>query len=95
MFVRVTPYKMKPGSIDAGKALLEQLRPQIMAMPGLVQFVNSVNEDGSGCVVAMIESREIAEANAEKVMAIWAQFAEHLEAVPTPQGYDVFANWSA
>ena len=94
MYARITNYKMKPDSIDAAMALLEELKPQIMAMPGMVRFINAHDETGAGYVVSIIESKEVAEANVAAVQAMWSNFAEHLEAMPTPQGYGVISDWS-
>jgi hypothetical protein len=35
MFARVTKYRMKPECIEAAKAKLHELKPQIMGMPGM------------------------------------------------------------
>ncbi|MDA5095035.1 hypothetical protein O2N63_13175 [Aliiroseovarius sp. KMU-50] len=94
MFARVTEYKMKAGSRDAATEKLNVMKSQIMAMPGMLQFINVMNEDGSGYVVALVESEEISDANAEAVAAAWAQFSDFLEATPSPTGFDVIANWS-
>ena len=94
MFARVTKYKMKPGSRDAATALLNQLKDRIMAMNGMHNFVNVMNDDGSGYVISVVESEETSDANAEQVAALWGQFADHLEGPPTPEGYDVIANWA-
>ena len=74
--------------------MIEPMKAQIMGMPGAVQFINTINDDGSGCIIAINESQAQSEANQEKVAAIWAQFADHLEGPPNPEGYDVFVNWS-
>ena len=94
MYARVTKYKMKPGSREASTSLLNELKSQIMGMPGVHNFVNVMNDDGSGYVISVVESRETSDANAENVKALWANFAEHLEGPPTPEGYDVIANWA-
>ena len=93
MFARITQYKMKPGSRDAAIEMLESLKDQIMAMPGIIHFLNTMNEDGSGVVVSVVESQATSDANAETVAEIWANFAEFLEVAPNPVGYDVVANW--
>ena len=93
MHARVTPYKMKEGTRDAAVALMEELKPQILAMPGMLHFINVMNEDGSGYVVALVESREVSEANMERTKAMWGKFSDFLEAIPDPAGYDVMANW--
>lgn len=94
MFARVTKYKMKPGSRDAATALLSQLKDSIMGMNGMHNFVNVMNEDGSGYVISVVESEGTSDANAKQVQALWGQFAEHLEGQPTAEGYDVIANWA-
>ncbi|MEP2531326.1 hypothetical protein [Shimia sp.] len=94
MFARITQYKMKPGSREAATAKLETVRDQIMGMPGIISFTNVMNEDGSGCVVSVVDSQESSDANAPRVAEIWGAFAEYLEGPPTPVGYDVIAHWS-
>ena len=94
MFMRVTHYKMKPNAITAAKAMLEQMKDQIMSMPGMIRFTNSINDDGSGCVVALVENKEISDANATKVTEVWSTFADHLEGLPEAHGFEVFTDWS-
>jgi len=93
MFARVTKYKMKPGSQDTATVLLNRLKDSIMGMNGMHNFVNVMNEDGSGYVIAVVESEASSDANNEKVAALWSQFSDHLLATPKPVGYDVVANW--
>jgi hypothetical protein len=94
MYARVTPFKMKPDSLDDATKLIHQLKDQVMGLPGMIQFIDCVQKDGSGYIVAVVESREVSEQNQERVMAIWANFKDHLEKMPTPAGYDVIANWT-
>lgn len=70
------------------------MKDRIMGLPGMLHFVNVANEDGSGYVVSLVESEEMSNANTESVKAIWGAFADHLEAMPRPEGYDVMAHWS-
>ena len=85
---------MKPESIAAATALLEQLKPQILAMPGVLRFINAVDDTGAGYVVSVVESKESSEANTEAVQAMWSNFAQFLEEPPVPQGFGVIADWS-
>lgn len=94
MHVRITHYRMKPESIEAATAILHEMKEQIMALPGLKQFINSINSDGKGCVVALVESREISDANEPAVQALWAHYADHLLEAPKAEGYDVIVDWS-
>ncbi|WP_425656209.1 hypothetical protein [Roseobacter sp. EG26] len=73
--------------------ILNDLKEQVMALPGLQQFINTINEDGSGCVISIVENQEISDSNASAVAALWANFQDHLVAPPTAKGYDLLANW--
>jgi len=94
MFARVTHYKMKPGSRDAATAKMEGLKDRILGMPGMHNFINVMNDDGTGYVIALVESEDVSNANAENVQALWGEFAGFLEEMPTPQGFDVLVSWS-
>ncbi|WP_298917887.1 hypothetical protein [uncultured Roseobacter sp.] len=50
---------MKPESVSAMTGILNDLKEQVMALPRLQQFINTINEDGSGCVIAIVENQEI------------------------------------
>ena len=89
MYARVTKYRMKPETMNDSIALLQELKPQIMALPGMIQFINVANDDGNGYVISLVESREISDANQDRVAQIWARFADYLAAPPEPAGYDV------
>ncbi len=93
MYARITRYKLKPESMETARAMLPEMKERIMGLPGTLNFINAANDDGSGYVIAVVESKEVSDANQEAVMAIWAVFGEHLEAVPSPEGFDVIANW--
>ncbi|MEM7641486.1 MAG: hypothetical protein AAF366_03055 [Pseudomonadota bacterium] len=93
MFARVTPFKMKKESRDAMIQLMHELKSDIMALPGIQHFINVIDDEGRGYVISMVESREVSDANADKVRALWAKFADHLESQPLPEGYEVVADW--
>jgi hypothetical protein len=59
-----------------------------MGMPGIHNFINVLNDDGSGYVISVVESEAISNANAAKV-ALWGAFSDHMEAAPKAVGYDV------
>ena len=93
MYARITPYKLKPGTVADATARARELKPEIMALPGMIEFTNAVNEDGSGYIVSLVESREVSDGNVERVRAIWAKMGEFLAEMPTPEGYDVVDHW--
>jgi hypothetical protein len=94
MFARVTKYKMKSGSRDEATKVLNSLQDKIMGMPGMIQFLNVANEDGSGYVVSVVESQATSDGNAATVAALWANFAPFLDTAPVAEGFDVMANWT-
>ena len=94
MYARVTRYKMKPDSIGAATALMEELKPQILGMPGMVRFINAHDDTGAGYVVSIVESKEISDAAQGAVQAMWSNFAAFLEGPPEPQGFTLIADWS-
>jgi len=83
---------MKKVSIEAAKSMLAELKPQIMSLPGMLNFINVVNDDGYGYVISVVESEEISNANQDKVQAIWTLFAEHLAEPPVADGFMVLMN---
>lgn len=93
MFARITQFKMKPGTRAAATDKMNQLKDQIMAMPGIHSFTNVMNEDGSGYVISVVESEETSNANAPKVAELWGHFAEFMESPPNPVGFDVIVHW--
>lgn len=93
MYVRVTPYQLKPGMVEKATAHAETLKPKVMALPGMMSFINAVNADGKGYILATVSDRATSEANADKVRAIWGEMAPFLAEMPTPEGYDVVAHW--
>ncbi len=94
MFARVSTFKLKKEQIAEAEALLNEMMPKIMAMPGLKTFTNVIDEEGNGVVVSVTESKESSDANQESVAKIWAAFSEYLNEPPSVSGYRVLAHQS-
>lgn len=94
MFARVTQYQLKAGARDAAIATMEEMKSDILGLPGMKQFINVLGTDGTGYVVSVVESQELSDSNAERVRALWGRMADHLAEMPTPNGGDVVANWT-
>ena len=92
MYARITKYRMKPESLNDATALVEELMPEIKALPGVLQFINVCNDDGNGYIVSIVDSQANSDANQERVRAIWSRFADYLAEMPTPEGYNVLFN---
>ena len=63
-------------------------------MPEIHNFINVLNDDGSGYVISVVEREATSNANATKVAELWGAFSDHMEATPKAEAYDVIANWS-
>jgi hypothetical protein len=96
MQARITRFKMLADSVDAALALMEALKDDIMALPGMLHFVVVMNPDGSGYTISMLEDEAGGSAESvDRVRAVWHKFADHLEMVPSPEIYRVVADWPA
>jgi hypothetical protein len=94
MYARITTYKMKPGSREAATEILHGLKGEIMALPGLTQFINTLDDAGTGYVVALTTLPEPPPDSAERIKALWSRFGDHLAAPPEAVTYPVIADWS-
>lgn len=95
MYAKVTRYKTKPGMASESLALMEQMKEQIMSLPGLSQFLNIMDEDGAGYVVGIWTDREAAYANEQREAEMWQAYADYLEVLESAKGHEVRANWTA
>ena len=93
MYARITPFKMKPGSKDDAVKIMNRVKADIMALPGIKHFINVMDDNGAGYVVSLTDLAETPPDAQEKINAIWANFSDHLEAKPTPATYGVLADW--
>ena len=93
MLARITRFKMKPDSAAAARALIESLRAEIMALPGMHGCINVMNEDGSGYVISLIDADGTSPESIDRVRAIWHRFRDHVETMPAPEIFDVVSEW--
>ncbi|SDJ29026.1 hypothetical protein [Aliiruegeria lutimaris] len=95
MFARVTNYKMKPGSRAAATEIMNSLKADILALPGMTRFINVMNDDGNGYVIALSTEEAMDSDTANKVNQLWGAFSEHLEGPPDRASFHVIADWAA
>ena len=93
MFARITKYRIRAEAIDTVRAELDRVKDEIMALPGLKQFVNVLAEDGSGYAVALVDTREPSPLGRSKIEDLWARFSVYLEAPPTVESFAVVNDW--
>ena len=90
MYARVSTYQMKVETFGEAQAMIEEIKPQIAALPGLRDFKNvGRGSDGTGVVFAIYDDQAAAEAAAVAAKEIWAKFADHLVGPPETEGYDM------
>ena len=94
MYARITTLRCKPDKMNDATALAEEMKSEIMGIPGLKQWFWTGNEDGSCAVMAIYESREAAEAASATAKEMFSRFAEYLDSEPQPQGYEVLLHRS-
>ena len=55
MQARITRFKMRPDATEAARDLLNRLKGEIMAQPGIARCIAVMNPDGAGYVIAEID----------------------------------------
>ncbi len=95
MFARITHYKMKPGSRAAATEIMNSLRGDILALPGMTRFINVMNDDGAGYVIALSTVETVDAETAKKINQLWGAFGDHLEGPPERASFHVIADWTA
>lgn len=93
MQARITRFKMKPEGVAEARTLMEGLRSEIMAQPGIRACLVAMNDDGSGHVVAMIGAQGGSPEAVDRVRMIWHRFHDLLESAPEPEIFDILADW--
>ena len=94
MYARITQFRMKPEDVDAATSNLEEMKPRILALPGMQHFIHVANEEGNGYVISLIDSEAVSNPGNEQIKAIWSDFSQHLAAPPeAPVTFRVIANW--
>lgn len=93
MFAQLSHYQIKPGNRKECIDLMTQLKPGIMALPGLKRFINVIKDDDSGYVIALLESKEQSKLNEPQVKGFWAAFSDYLTVLPATELHEVLADW--
>lgn len=92
MYARITTYHCKNEMRDEAIALFEKMKSEIMAIPGMKHMFHTCDEDGNCALIAIYESREMAEAATDNARALFARFAEYIDSKPQPHGYEVLVH---
>ena len=88
MYARVTTFHCDLAQQDAMQSKLEEMRGQFKSLAGVVDIYSAWRDDGSGVAMAIYESQDAAQANSDKIQAIWGELVRFLTAAPKPETYD-------
>ncbi len=90
MYARITTFRSNPDRYEEAMELAEELKPEIMAIPGIKFWFDAANDDGECAVIAIYDSKESADTAMPAAREIFARFGEFMESAPQPQEYDVY-----
>ena len=80
MFARVTRYKFKTDKLGEVDAVLDRARAKLSRIAGLVSTSTMRNDDGVGMTVALYTDAAAAEAAAQQIKDVWADFGDFVAA---------------
>ena len=90
MFARVTKFSTDMQKFDEMMALLDEVRGEINAIPGLISIVQTIQRDtGDGVLVAVYPDQATADAALNQIKGIWGRFAGFLNGPPDMGNYEV------
>jgi len=95
MFARLTTAKCDPDRLEEMVAMIEEIRPRVRAIPGIIDVYSVWRGDGHCLVTSIYESQGAAEAALEQVQQVWASMAHLLVVPPKPQSYEHVAHITA
>jgi hypothetical protein len=88
MYARVTTFKVDPSRLAELSAKIEEMRPRVSALPGMVDAYVTWRADGQGVVVTLYESKEAADRAVARIQAIWGTLATLLSGAPRTDAYE-------
>ena len=88
MYARVSTFRCDPYQQDAMLSKIEEMKGQFRSLAGVVDIYTAWRSDGHGVAVAIYESQAAAQANSEKIQAIWGELGRFLTAEPKTETYD-------
>ena len=93
MHARITRYELKPDKLAEAQAVIEKIRPQIMCIPGLQEYLSFRSYDGiKHTVITIYESKAHAEAAIPRALQLWVKLTDFMASTPESGGYEVSAH---
>ena len=90
MHARVTRYQVKPDQVDEADRLLEQIRPDVMKIPGLREYLSLRSEDGTKRIaITVYESQQHAQNAIPRALKLWSRLTEVMAITPESGAYTV------
>jgi quinol monooxygenase YgiN len=92
MYTRISTFLIKPGTRQQAADLANELKPEIMKLPGIRQWIYAVGEDEKGVVVAVYDDADAAKSASEAALALFGRFAKFMATPPEAHEYEVENN---
>jgi len=91
MYARLTTFRVKPDKMEDMRRWREEHHAEILAQPGLRQWIGMVGDDGEVVVVSLFDDERAARESMTYVRNLWSQMAPMLEGEPTARFLNVMA----
>jgi hypothetical protein len=91
MYARLTTFRVKPDRLEDMRRWREENQAEILAQPGLRQWIGLTSDDGEVTVVAIFDDEQTARETMQYVRGLWSQMAPMIEGEPTARFLEVLA----
>lgn len=90
MHARVTRYEVKLDQVEEADRILEQIRPEVMNIPGLKEYVSLRSDDGTKRIaITVYETQQHADNAIPRALRLWARLTKVMAATPESGAYSV------
>ena len=88
MYARVTRFAVDPARLSELPPKIEEMRPRLKALPGMVDSYVAWRADGQGVIVALYQDRQAADRAIGRIQALWGALAGLLDGPPRTDVYE-------
>jgi hypothetical protein len=88
MYARVTRFAVDPARLAELPPKIEEMRPRLKALPGMVDAYVAWRADGQGVVVALYEDKHAADRVVGRIQAIWGTLAGLVSGPPRTDAFE-------
>ena len=88
MYARVTRFTVVPERLAELPLKMEEMRPRLKSLPGMVDAYVAWRADGEGVVVALYADKQAADRVVSRIQAIWGTLAGLVSGPPRTDVYE-------